>query len=362
MSDTVTARFAWTPKRLLLNAAIWTGIATLLSIHLLLTNRSGLPPHMLVMRAAFNYWTCGLLTPLVVWWAFSISGVRLRARIPLHAAGFVVFHVLYSLVRTGLAHYDDPSDIPYRRGVLMVMAMYEFQNLWLYIAQVVAAQALVEFHRRTRAASDAAALALKLKDSELRALKMQLQPHFLFNTLHSIGILVERDAAAARTMIVRLSDLLRHSLRQRAGERLTLRSELELLDRYVSIEKLRFEAMLDVRFDIDDDALDVLVPGLTLQPLVENAIRHARVDDGATEVTVAACTHDATLVLSVEDNGGGFGLPAGNGGHGVGLTNLEARLRHLYDGRASLATGRGSKGARVTVELPAERWEGGGDA
>jgi signal transduction histidine kinase len=358
MSETVRPRFAWTPKRLALQFAIWTGIAALLTVHQLLTNRGGFPLHVILMRPAFNYWTCALFSPLVVSWAFAISAKRLRVRIPLHVLGYAVFHILYSVVRTGLAHFDDPTPDPYWRAVPMVMAAFEFQNFWLYIAQVVAAQALVELDRRTRAAADAATLALKLKDSELRALKMQLQPHFLFNTLHSIGILMERDATAARTMMVRLSDLLRHSLQQRAEDRLTLRSELELLDRYVAIEKLRFRSMLDVRVAVDAAAADLLVPGLTLQPLVENAIRHGHVEGRPAEVTIRAHARGASLVLSVEDNGRGFAPGNGNGGHGVGLKNLEARLRHLYDGRASLTTGGGSGGARVTVELPAERWEG----
>src|ERR1051326_7045366 len=191
-------KFSWTPRRLLLNFAIWSGIAALLTIHLLLTNEK-LPHHILAMRAAFNYWTCALLTPFVVSWAFRISTLRLRVRIPLHIAGYAVFHLIYCVIRTGLAHFDDPLPVTYARGFLMVLAMYEFQNLWLYLAQVVAAQALVELQRRTKAAADAAELALQLKDSELRALKMQLQPHFLFNTLHSIGILMERDPAVART-------------------------------------------------------------------------------------------------------------------------------------------------------------------
>lgn len=351
-------RFSWTPRRLLLNFAIWSGIAALLTTHLFLTNPEHLPHRVLAMHAAFNYWTCALLTPFVVSWAFFISETRLRVRIPLHVAGFAIFHLAYSVVRTGLAHFDHPSDVSYGRGLLMILASYEFQNFWLYLAQVVAAQALVEFQRRTRAAADAAELALRLKDSELRALKMQLQPHFLFNTLHSIGILMERDPAVARSTMVRLSDLLRHSLQQRAGERLTLRSELEMLDKYIAIEKLRFQENLDIRLDVASDALDALVPALSLQPLVENAIRHARVASGPTCITVAASVQASALTLTVEDNGSGFEEAAEGAGHGVGLKNLEARLLHLYNGRARLEIGGANNGARVAITLPFERWEG----
>ncbi|HEY2093165.1 MAG TPA: histidine kinase [Thermoanaerobaculia bacterium] len=351
-------KFHWTPRRLLLNFAIWTTIAAILTVHLLLTDERHLPHHVLVMRATFNYWTCALLTPFVVAWTFRISATRLRARIPLHIAGYAVFHLIYSIVRTGLAHFDDPLPVTYSHGFLMVLAAYEFQNFWLYLAQVVAAQALVEFQRRTNAAADAAELALRLKDSELRALKMQLQPHFLFNTLHSIGILMERDPAMARTTMVRLSDLLRHSLQQRAGERLTLRSELEMLDKYVAIEKVRFQEKLDIRLDVAKEALDALVPALSLQPLVENAIRHARVASGPTRVTVSAAVHDSALTLTVEDNGNGFTHGAAAAGHGVGLKNLEARLLHLYNGCARLEAGSADAGARVAITLPFERWEG----
>src|ERR1041385_118746 len=91
-------KFSWTPRRLLLNFAIWSGIAALLTIHLLLTNEK-LPHHILAMRAAFNYWTCALLTPFVVSWAFRISTLRLRVRIPLHIAGYAVFHLIYCVIR-----------------------------------------------------------------------------------------------------------------------------------------------------------------------------------------------------------------------------------------------------------------------
>jgi hypothetical protein len=350
-------KFSWTPQRLLLNFAIWTGIASLLTIHLLLTDDRHLPNHILVMRATFNYWTCALLTPFVVSWAFRISAMRLRVRIPLYVAGFALFHLAYCIIRTGLAHFDDPLPVTYGHGFLMVLASYEFQNFWLYLAQVVAAQALVEFQRRTKAAADAAELALRLKDSELRALKMQLQPHFLFNTLHSIGILMERDPAVARTTMVRLSDLLRHSLQQRAGERLTLRSELEILDKYLAIEKLRFRDKLDIRLDVAGEALDVLVPALSLQPLVENAIRHVRTGSGPTRIAISASVDASALTLMVEDNGNGFAQITEARGHGVGLKNLEARLLHLYNGRARLETGGTDKGARVAITLPLERWE-----
>jgi LytS/YehU family sensor histidine kinase len=176
-------------------------------------------------------------------------------------------------------------------------------------------------------------LQAQLSDAKLLALKNQLQPHFLFNTLHSISSLMLRDVRAADTMIARLSDLLRMSLED-TGEHVTsLKREMEFTEAYLEIEKIRFGDRLSVTFDVPPRILDALVPQCLLQPLVENSIKHGISKRSAGgEITVRAWTVGNRLLLSVNDNGPEHA--AANGDRpvhfGLGLKATRERLRTLY--------------------------------
>jgi LytS/YehU family sensor histidine kinase len=180
---------------------------------------------------------------------------------------------------------------------------------------------------------------------------MQLQPHFLFNTLHSISALMHRDVEAADRMLTRLSDLLRLTLESASTPEVPLSRELDFLDAYLEIQQTRFEERLEVVRDIDPLALDALVPNLLLQPLVENAIRHGvanRTTGGRVEIS--ARRENGRLTLSVRDDGPGL---SPNAGQGVGLSNTRARLEHLYGEAQSLALANDpAGGVRVTVVAP----------
>ncbi len=202
------------------------------------------------------------------------------------------------------------------------------------------------------------ALEARLAQAELQALRMQLHPHFLFNTLNAISALMHRDVVAAERMVALLADLLRASLDSGTAHEVPLRQELDLLARYVEIEQVRFSDRLTVRFDVAPDTLDAAVPKLILQPLVENALRHGIAPRAAPgEVVVRSGADGATLRLSVRDDG--VGLPRGRRGpprEGVGLGNTRARLAQLYGGSASVAlleppTG----GVEVALALPLRR-------
>ena len=192
-----------------------------------------------------------------------------------------------------------------------------------------------------------------LAQAKLQALQMQLNPHFLFNSLHSISSLMHKDVEAADRMIARLSDLLRAALDNTGHQEVTLRQELEFLERYLEIEQTRFGERLNVKWDIAPDTLEARVPNLVLQPLVvENAIRHG-IEPHARRglIELRAQRMDGTLTLEVSDNGAGLRdhEPAEEG---VGLSNTRARLRELYgqEHRFELRGGReGGLLARLTI-------------
>jgi hypothetical protein len=191
--------------------------------------------------------------------------------------------------------------------------------------------------------------------AQLDALRMQLQPHFLFNTLNSAAALVEDDVAGGQRMIARLSDFLRATLTTAEHRDVPLRDELRLLDTYVQIEQIRFGDRLRVVYDVGAEAEEALVPNLILQPLVENAIRHGIQPSlhGGT-VTVRARRDGASLVLEVVDDGVGLDVAGGGArGTGTGLANTELRLRRRYGSAASLEVRRQApSGTAVVQRLP----------
>jgi two-component system LytT family sensor kinase len=201
-----------------------------------------------------------------------------------------------------------------------------------------------------------AALATELVQARLQALRMQLNPHFLFNTLNTISALIHENPDAADRMIVRLSELLRRTLDRGDVQEVPLREELEFLRSYLEIEQMRFPDRLTVTFDIEPKTQDLLVPHLILQPLVENALRHGilpREEAGRVEIS-ARVVDGQRLELKVRDNGNG--LPATNGSperEGIGLQNVRSRLAQLYGAAQQLEIGNASTGGvEARVRLP----------
>ena len=205
-----------------------------------------------------------------------------------------------------------------------------------------------------RLLAETARLGAQLADARLSALRMQLNPHFLFNTLHAVSALVERDPAGVRRMIARLSTLLRRTLDETTPAEVPLRDELDFLRGYLDIQRVRFQDSLDVEEEIEAGTLEALVPNLILQPLVENAVEHgvSRVEAGAGRLVIRAAREAGRLVLTVADNGPGLSGAADRAG-GVGLRNTRARLDALYGDAQTLtlepAAGRGTV---ATITLP----------
>lgn len=236
-------------------------------------------------------------------------------------------------------------------------------NLLTYVAIVGGWNLYEAFRRAHERDVRASRLEARLAEARLGALEMQLHPHFLFNTLHAISTLMHRDVDAADRTLARLSDLLRLTLEKAGTQEVPLKEELEFLEQYLEIERTRFGDRLTVDVDVDPDTLDVAVPTLILQPLVENAIRHGVAPRaGAGWVGVRTDRRDGGIEITIEDDGPGL-RPAGareatdprRAGPGLGLSNCQARLAHLYGDRGELELGSSPRGGlRVSVRVPAD--------
>jgi two-component system LytT family sensor kinase len=220
---------------------------------------------------------------------------------------------------------------------------------------VIVAHALSYYWRFRDRELQSAKLQMQLANSRLQTLKSHLQPHFLFNTMHSISALMFTDVRAADRMMARLSDLLRLSLENADVQTTRLSRELEFVAGYLEIEKIRFEERLTVVLDIAPETLDAQVPSLLLQPLVENAIRHgiSRLSSGG-NVWITAGQDGRNLYLRVRDNGPGLATPADTpSGAGLGVRTTLERLQTLYGDNQTfqmhpVPTG----GVEVCVKIP----------
>jgi two-component system, LytTR family, sensor kinase len=209
---------------------------------------------------------------------------------------------------------------------------WEMMTYWALVGFSYA----LDYYRESQHSRVAAAqLQARLAEARLQALQSQLHPHFLFNTLHTISALMHRDTEAADAMLARLSDLLRISLDRIGTQQVTVKEEIDFVQKYLDIERTRFGDRLQVRVDVEPDTFDAAVPNLLLQPLVENAIRHGiaqKVGGGRLDIRITREGSD--LCLTVRDTGPGLSaakLSALN--TGVGLTNTRSRLEELFPGR-----------------------------
>lgn len=231
------------------------------------------------------------------------------------------------------------------------------QNIVYYVLLVGVAHATLYYWRYRERERAAERLAAGLAVARLQALKTQLQPHFLFNTLHAISALIPAEAQPARRMVARLGDLLRISLDHEDTQEVTLRDELAFLQPYLEIEQARLGDRLTVTMDIHPDTLDARVPHLMLQPIVENAIRHGiapRIDPGTVRVSATPSTNGNYVELEVRDDGPGIESSDGtSAGKGVGLRNIQSRLEQLYGNQHDfeLRT-HADGGAVVRIRLP----------
>lgn len=300
------------------------------------------------------------LTPVVLWLGrrWPIEGQTWRTRVPLHLALSMVFSAVELALETvgflQLNLLESVMQHSFLIGfpVLVVTGFHE--NIITYWG-ILGIQSGFRYYRGFQERElHASELKAKLVRAQLSALKMQLQPHFLFNTLNAIMVLVRQQRGRqAEEMLARLSDLLRCVLEDVETQQIPLRKELEYLRLYLSIEQVRFQDRLGIEISADDGALDAAVPHMALQPIVENAVRHGigRVAAAGT-IRISAAHSNGTLVIRVADDGPGLGAADLTGGCGIGLANTRSRLHQLYGDAASLKVENGERGVVATLTLP----------
>jgi two-component system, LytTR family, sensor kinase len=309
------------------------------------------------------------LVPGIMWLCrrFPLEPGRILKSLPFHFAGGVVFAVLHITGASWLSDfvfYGGEAMWSFAMNLSRLFAIYFVVELMTYFGIVGAYHAFRYSRRAAVQERESAHLALKtsrleasLSRANLDALRMQLNPHFLFNTLNAISVMAMKgERQGVVRMLTLLSDLLRTSLENRQ-QVVALRQELEFLDRYLEIEQVRFRDRLSVERDVDPDTLDAEVPSLLLQPLVENAIGHglSRQPGPGTIRIEARIVHGEVLELCVLDSGPGFQDTTvhNNARTGVGLANTRARLEQLYGARQELRLdNRPEGGALVRVRLP----------
>src|SRR6267143_2048227 len=303
-----------------------------------------------------------LSTPLVLWLArrFRIDREKWARRLVLHSLIGVALSASMSAIHYPIfrMYFVQPEKITLIEDFQYVVFNIDRQ-LCFYWLLVLLSHALNYYHSYRKGELRASQLETQLLQSQLEALKMQVHPHFLFNTLHSISALLNKDVGAARSMIMRLGDFLRMTLENAGAQEIPLQQEMEFLNGYLEIERVRFQDRLTTLVNVDPLMLDVPVPNLILQPIVENAMRHAiatHSDCGRIEITAAA--RNGALRIQVKDNGPG--LPVGHDTmhlrKGLGLANTRARLERLYGADHLLElTNDPAGGLIVTLEIPRER-------
>jgi len=279
----------------------------------------------------------GLASPLTLWyiWKRPLTRADWRRSLPYQVAGWIVIPALLALPLQ-LARFlaSRAFDAPELYAPLSLLSFSRlYLNAFLAYLDVLLAGLAIYYARDARSKQlRASKLEARLAEAQLDVLRMQLHPHFLFNTLNTVSALMHRDVQAADRMLALLGDLLRDSFEKIADQEVSLKQELGFLEKYLEIEKTRFRDRLSVETEIDPETLDAEVPNLMLQPLVENAIRHgiARRRE-AGHIRLAAWRDHDRLELRVRDNGPGLSSEREMMGRsGVGLANTQARLRQLY--------------------------------
>lgn len=335
--------------------ALLTLVGLLFSLNAFLSSQRPPAPFAIFLTQMLPFLMWALLCPALM---RVDQAVRARPRSWLQLIGFhllgaaffaLLQNLLYATVLLALAPRDTSFATVWQTAfsrILLGVVVYKI---------IVTTNYALDYYEKYRDESDRAALLeTTLAQAQLHALKMQLQPHFLFNTLNSISSLVLEDQRAAVQMIARLGDFLRLTIENNGTQAVSLERELEFLNGYLEIQQVRFRDRLQVALDIAPETLQAQVPNLILQPLVENALKHGiapRLEAGRIEI--AARRHNGCLQVQISNDG-----PQRNGHavlikEGVGIANTRARLHQLYqdDFRLELALAR-EGGAICTIEIP----------
>lgn len=339
-------------------SAAWLGPALLAAFRAYVQSRIGNGEPVTVRGVVWeagDWLIYALFTPAVFWFARRLPLVpgTLARRLPAHLLAAVVLCAAWAGGGI-LLSWTLFGTTPYGSGFVGWFVTSLPFGVAVYFAVLGVEHAVFYFVEARQRETQSARLAAQLADARLGALRMQLQPHFLLNSLNAVTVIVrDRDTATATRVLEQLGDLLRRVMRSDRPQEVALAEELEFVRQYLAIEQVRFPDRLRPEFVVPDALRTAAVPEFLLQPLVENAIRHGlarRV--GATLLQVAARREGDDLVLTVTDDGPGP-EPAAAPAEGVGLGNTRERLSTLFGNRASLTLSRTPEGgAAATVRVP----------
>lgn len=347
--------------RLAMIWGIWTIVALFFSTQVYMMYYSGNQPipyakAFFVQASACYLWA--LATPLVLWLARAhrIGRHNWYKKVLFHVAVsvglsslLIVIHFVIYMIIVGRVNRITPY--------WAFDYLYPNLDRWLLVYWFIflTSHAFNYYRSYREGELKASQLRTQLAQAQLEALKMQVHPHFLFNTLHSISALLSKDTESARKMITRLGDFLRLTLESGGATEVTLQQELEFLNGYLEIERVRFQDRLTTKIDIDPEVLNVRVPNLILQPIVENAMRHAVARTNEGHVEISALPRNGSVRIEVKDNGPGISSEPKSmaRSRGVGLANTQARLECLYGSEAKFELlNRASGGLTVVLEVP----------
>jgi sensor histidine kinase YesM len=385
MAPAYSRRNVWI--RLGIVLGIWTGLAIILTGQAYLIVYSAFlaqddlprvqPRPVLIELFLSSLAECliwAFLTLVILWLAkrFPFGRGRWRRSLAAHVAACLACGVLetaLSAVAAQLIRQEYPKPMVTLNVFLLFFVTKLNNNIFFYWAIVTVAHVLSYYRQLRQRELLSAQLEAKLAQTQLQILKMQLHPHFLFNTLNAISALIHQDVELADRMIARLGDLLRTTLDHAHQQEVPFKEELDFIQPYLDIEKARLGPRLTVDLQIDPAVMDARVPNLILQPLVENAIRHGiavRPDPG--RIQIQAGRENGFLHLSVSDTGPGLqALPSRKNGDrhledsepvpifskGIGLANTRARLEKLYGSNQRLDLTNGPEGGfRVDITIP----------
>jgi two-component system LytT family sensor kinase len=336
-------------RRLLLIVAGYTALGLFIAVANSLTYMTtGSPANwqISIERSLAEWYLWALVTPAILWLAERrpITRRTLVVNGSIHLAAMLVVGIAKALADQYVRRL-----LFGRAGYMLLSSLAA--NFLLYWAIVAIAHGIAYYRTGRDRELRASQLEARLAETRLQLLRMQLQPHFLFNTLNTISELVHEAPETADRMISRLSQLLRETLRSGDEPFVSLTRELELLDSYIDIQRTRFGDRLHVAVDAQADALTAAVPSLLLQPLVENSIRHGLARTGSGRIEIRARRDGSNLLLQVQDDG--KGLTTGPEREGIGLGNTRARLDTLFGSAFTLdVTNAESGGTLVSIAVP----------
>ncbi len=348
---------------------VWLIIVTVWSANILLMSsqtyyslvREGRSPDIFTASlAGISYSVLWMIfTPLVLWFGrkFPLERETWGRNLSIHIALSFIVAITHNLLSNAIVWYIrlKPGDeFFFYRLWTAAIGFFDYGLLVYWIILMI--QQAVAYYRRVQERElKASQLETQLVQAQLQALKMQLHPHFLFNTLHSISALIHEDTNAADKMLARLGDFLRISLENSGAQMVTVGKEIESLQAYFEIERVRFRDTLDLRLEVEPATLDAQMPSFLWQPLLENAIHHGiATSETNGRITFRAKRKQEKLVLEVEDNG--TGLPTNEQSRlkeGIGLANTRAILRHIYGSHHHFQVVQSKYGGAIAIlEIP----------